>query len=587
MKRILVQHLSGSRTNQEDTFQAGARVELLIGREADCHVRYDQDRDDIVSRRHARMLVTEEGGVLHVTLSDLHSANGLFVNGARVVADTALEHGDVVRLGLEGPEFLFKIDPPPGSLVKATRVFAGHGAAAPMDKATRVVSREDIDAIAAESRAARSAPHAGVQSPQMAAPAAAAPAAAPALRGAMAAGPRTTVLASALAAVIVLGGAAAYMFNRPSTAPVGGTPIGQANANTMPALPALPGAASTPGVQNAAYKPLSSTEIVDKFSKAVVVIHANWSLKDSITQRTLYHRYRLIKGSGGQGKAVPCYIRKADGRVVPWVVSDPRSPEGLDQPAIGGTGRGTGFVATENGYVITNRHVAAGWMERFIGSEGLLFREEDKGEAVLVGTFGGRTDWIPGRDSMGGKMDVATVSSRYEVQFENNENSVSAEHVSTSSRHDVAILRVNGPASMARVELKDTYDSARRGDNVVVLGYPAISGSDKVDAKDNSVLLNRRVLSEKFTVTATPGSISNIHRAEKNTSDDTKTYSQGDTYQLTVNATGAGNSGGPVLNDRGEVIAIFFAGRSLNDTQVSLAVPIRYAIEMMNGGTPR
>ena len=43
------------------------------------------------------------------------------------------------------------------------RVFAGHGAAAPMDKASRVVSREDIDAIAAESRAARSAPHAAVQ----------------------------------------------------------------------------------------------------------------------------------------------------------------------------------------------------------------------------------------------------------------------------------------------------------------------------------------------------------------------------------------------------------------------------------------
>ena len=56
----------------------------------------------------------------------------------------------------------------------------------------------------------------------------------------------------------------------------------------------------------------------------------------------------------------------------------------------------------------------------------------------------------------------------------------------------------------------------------------------------------------------------------------------GDAYQLQINTTGAGNSGGPVFDDHGRVIAIFFAGlRDVQGTAVTFAVPIRYGQELM------
>ena len=48
-------------------------------------------------------------------------------------------------------------------------------------------------------------------------------------------------------------------------------------------------------------------------------------------------------------------------------------------------------------------------------------------------------------------------------------------------------------------------------------------------------------------------------------------------YQLTVNATAQGNSGGPVFDDQGLVIAIYTWGNQ----RLSGAVPIRYGIELM------
>ena len=46
----------------------------------------------------------------------------MLVNGAKIVGSADIHHGDVVRLGTDGPEFLFNIDPPPANVMKATRV---------------------------------------------------------------------------------------------------------------------------------------------------------------------------------------------------------------------------------------------------------------------------------------------------------------------------------------------------------------------------------------------------------------------------------------------------------------------------------
>jgi predicted component of type VI protein secretion system len=63
-----------------------------IGRHDDCVIRIKSSQ---VSRRHCEL--SEEGDTL--TLRDLGSSNGTFVNGKRVLGHQVLKHGDEVTLG--------------------------------------------------------------------------------------------------------------------------------------------------------------------------------------------------------------------------------------------------------------------------------------------------------------------------------------------------------------------------------------------------------------------------------------------------------------------------------------------------------
>ena len=567
--RVLIQHLSGSRIDQEDAFPATESAELILGREADCHIRYDQDRDDLVSRRHARLSIVPgdvaTASALQVTLTDLNSANGLFVNGAQVSGSVPLAHGDLVRLGAEGPEFLFKLDPPPGQLSRATRVISRHEAPAAVDKATRIVTREDLLTHAAPAPAPVAAKPVSTASV----------ASVPVAVGTTGWGQRRIVVAvAAVVAAIGLSGGAYVL----------------AKGGTTASAPARPGpssaAGTTTGTPPAPQPTLRANEVAERYSKSVVMIRASWSLRDPRTQRPLYHKLGTVTGKDGVRKVVPYYIRRPDGRVLPWVVLEPTSADGVDQRAIGGTGQGTGFVATENGFVVTNRHVAAHWLESYEGPEGLLFQDDGSGQTRLLGVSNGKTDWVPGRDRMGGKSEVASVTSRYEVQFENDETTVSADLVSTSDKHDVSIIRVNRPFALRRVEMKDTYDTLRRGDRVVVMGYPSVAAPGIIFGNDKGN--GQQTAAVRPSVMLTEGAIGNIHRPTTTAADgSTQVNPLGDVYQLTINSTGAGNSGGPVFNERGEVVAIFFAGLSSGGATTTLAVPIRYALALLGDNAAR
>ena len=60
-------------------------------------------------------------------------------------------------------------------------------------------------------------------------------------------------------------------------------------------------------------------------------------------------------------------------------------------------------------------------------------------------------------------------------------------------------------------------------------------------------------------------------------------YSESDSYQLTATATGGGNSGGPVFNEYGRVIGIFYSQRQLQqtDARITFAVPIKFAMDLL------
>ena len=65
---------------------------IVIGRSADCDVRLD---DTFLSSRHAR--VANDGGDL--SIEDLGSTNGTYVNQELVKGRVHLERGDIVQVG--------------------------------------------------------------------------------------------------------------------------------------------------------------------------------------------------------------------------------------------------------------------------------------------------------------------------------------------------------------------------------------------------------------------------------------------------------------------------------------------------------
>ena len=77
--------------------EVGRRIvldgELLIGRTVDGEGRVD---DEEVSRRHARVSADASGDL---TVEDLGSANGTWVNEERVTGSQGLSEGDRVRIG--------------------------------------------------------------------------------------------------------------------------------------------------------------------------------------------------------------------------------------------------------------------------------------------------------------------------------------------------------------------------------------------------------------------------------------------------------------------------------------------------------
>jgi pSer/pThr/pTyr-binding forkhead associated (FHA) protein len=68
------------------------RGTLVVGRSSGCHLVLE---DNMVSRRHAELIVTDDS----VTVKDLGSVNGLYVNARRVEGSQRLKEGDSLQIG--------------------------------------------------------------------------------------------------------------------------------------------------------------------------------------------------------------------------------------------------------------------------------------------------------------------------------------------------------------------------------------------------------------------------------------------------------------------------------------------------------
>ncbi|HKU13525.1 MAG TPA: FHA domain-containing protein [Steroidobacteraceae bacterium] len=76
------------------------KPDMVVGRQAECDLQLTEGH---ASRKHARLLIADDG----VWVEDLNSANGTFVNGAKITGKAKLSSGDRLRFDVE--EFDFRI----------------------------------------------------------------------------------------------------------------------------------------------------------------------------------------------------------------------------------------------------------------------------------------------------------------------------------------------------------------------------------------------------------------------------------------------------------------------------------------------
>lgn len=556
VQNFVIRHIAGAKANQIEEFDFQKHKELTLGRASTSDVKFDPDLDTVVSREHGK-IVRDTSDPLTITLIDNNSRNGIMVNKIKVKGSTKLFPGDEIQLGNNGPIFVFDLDPRPQEFMPQTRMVD--------------ISKPTTDFIPAEVASTGSTANTGKTG----------------------IGKQTfervitherknsqRMLWTGLAAALVLFGAVGFVIwkNGQDT----NDQMAQEMGKTTHQLDSLRSVVSEKQQKG---QSLSPEEIVAANQDKVVKIEFGWQLFDPSTSDEIWHVYIPMKMQDGSERYVAAYMQNAQGRIEPYLNTKRNVQMGVP---IGMTGAsGSGFVVSESGFILTNRHVAASWNTGFSFPEyafpGVLLDAQGKATNQMI-SAGDVYGWVPSEATMlGGRTLNARVEGRntyLKVTFANNVLRRNATVEAVSDNHDAAMIKVSIPGQLPSVELFDNYNDIKAGQAVTVMGYPGVAPEQYVVRKSSDPFKPNMDFNSVPSPTVTPG---NIGRLIKSSAEKTNLYSTfGDSYQLTINATGGGNSGGPMFDDKGRVIGIYYAGKSdARGTQISFAVPIKYGMELM------
>lgn len=265
----------------------------------------------------------------------------------------------------------------------------------------------------------------------------------------------------------------------------------------------------------------------------------------------------------------PAVVRIVEYAVIDWEFYDFFSDVGYEVDAILAQmnyqtyvgGAGSGAIISSDGYIVTNAHVVEGSQldDAELATKGL-----EQIAWTVADYF--QVDYQTAYDYVWTYMGFTNVTRVLKVVLPGGEvldGEVKSYGAPVTQGKDVAVLKIEGK-DLPTLKLGNS-DTVKNQNNIWVIGYPAAAESDLFST-------------DSFLESSmNAGQVSSA----------SKTLEQGASPVIQIDAAAThGNSGGPVINEKGDIIGLLtFRGDTVNGQEVqgfNFAVPVNTVKEFVN-----